>query len=91
MLLDQDDEIRGCVAGQRGFCEVFVRGEEVLRLAVNVGEIAAASPGNQNLLSNSIGMFEQGNTTAAFAGFDRAEEPRGATTENQSVKSAHQE
>ena len=54
MLLDQRDEVRGRVPGQRRFREVRICGKEILRLAIKVGEITAASAGDQNLLAGTI-------------------------------------
>src|SRR5713226_6478858 len=91
MLFDQRDEIRGRVAGQRGFREVFVGGNEIFRLAMNVGEITAPSAGDENLLPYSIGMLEHGDTPSAFAGLNRAEEAGGTAPKHQGIKVAHQE
>ncbi len=54
MFFDQGNEVGGRVADQRGFYEVRVRREEVLRLGVDVGEITAASAGDQNFLAGTI-------------------------------------
>ena len=91
MLLGQRDEIRGRVPRQRGFREVFIRGNEIVRLAVNVGEIAASPAGDENLLPDSISMLEHGDTPPAIAGLDGAEESRGPAAKNQGVEFAHQE
>ena len=91
MLFDQRDEIRGRVPRQRGFREVFVRGNEIFRLAMNVGEITASPAGDQNFLADAIGMLEHGDAPPAFAGLDRAEESSGAAAKNHSVKFANQE
>ncbi len=61
-------------------------GEEVLRPAVEVGEIAAAAAGDQNLLAQAIGAFEDGYTTSALAGFDGAHQPGRAASKNQCVE-----
>ena len=91
MLFDQRDEIRGRVPCQRGFREVLIRGNEIFRLAVNVGEITASPAGDENLLADSIGMLEYGDAPPAFAGFDRAKKSRGPGAKNQSVKVVRQE
>jgi hypothetical protein len=52
---------------------------------VQVGEVAAASTGDQDLLADPAGMFEQQNTAATAAGFDGAEETRGAGAHNQNI------
>src|SRR6266567_2615765 len=91
MLFHQRDEVRGRVAGQRGLCEVFIRGYEIFRLAMNVGEITAPSARDQDLLPDSVGMLQHGDAPPAFAGLDGAEESRCSAAQNQSVKLAHQE
>src|SRR5437667_3296416 len=91
MLFDQRDEIRGRVASQRGFREVFVSGNEILRLAIEIGEITTAAAGDQDLLADAFGMLQHGDTQSAFAGFDRAKQSRGAGAENHSVEFTHQE
>ena len=50
MLLDECKEIRRRVARQRRLREVGIRREEILGLAVEVGEIAAAAAGDENFL-----------------------------------------
>ena len=49
----QLQEIRRGVAGQRGLGEVRVRGEEVFRRGVQVGEVAAAPTRDQDLFANA--------------------------------------
>jgi hypothetical protein len=39
---------------------------------VQVGEIATASAGDQDLLANAIGAFQYGNTAAALSRLDGA-------------------
>jgi len=70
VLFDEGDEIGGSVAGQCGFGEVRVGGEKVFRLAVKVGEVAASAAGDQNFISQAVGMFEHGDAASALAGFD---------------------
>jgi hypothetical protein len=91
MLFDQRNEIRGRVPCQRGFREVFICGNEILRLAMNVGEITAPPAGDQNLLPDSIGALKHGDTPPAFAGLYRAKQTGGPSAKNQGVKFAHQE
>src|SRR5260370_36319292 len=91
MLFDERDEIRRRVACQRGLGEVFVPGDEIFGLAMDICEIAAASAGDQDFLADAIGMLEHGDTAPAFAGFNRAEKSRGAAAESQSRKCVNQE
>jgi hypothetical protein len=86
MLFHQRDEVRRRVAGERGFCEVLICAEEILRAAVDVREIAAAAAGDEDFLANTIGTLEDGDAAAAFAGFGGAQESCGTSAENQGVK-----
>jgi hypothetical protein len=90
MLFNESNEIGGSVASQGGFREVLVGGDEVFRTTMEVGEIAAASAGNQDFLSDLIGAFEHSDTASAFAGLDGAEQPGGPGAKNQSVKFMNQ-
>ena len=58
---------------------------------MEVREIAAATAGDQDFLADAVGMLENADMPAAFAGLNRAEESRGPRTENQCVKFACQE
>ena len=91
MFFDESDEVRGRVPGQCGFREVRIRGNEIFRLTMNVGEITAPAARDQNLLANSICMLEQGDAAPAFAGFDCTQESRGAGAKDKSVKILRQE
>jgi hypothetical protein len=53
---------------------------------VEISEIAAAPAGDENFLADAIGALQHGNAPPAFACLDGAEEPRGASAENQTVK-----
>jgi hypothetical protein len=90
MFFNEGDEIRGRVTGQRGFREVFVRGDKIFRPAMKVGEIAAATAGDQDFLADAIGVLQYGDASAAFAGLDGAEQAGGAGAKNQGVKSVNQ-
>ena len=86
MLFDQRDEIRGRVAGQRRLGEMRIGREEILGLAVEVGEVAAAAAGDENLLAQAVGVFEHGDAASALAGLDGAHQARCAAAENQCVE-----
>jgi hypothetical protein len=53
---------------------------------VEVGEITAAAAGDENLLAQAIGAFENCDAASTFAGFDRADQAGCATAENQCVE-----
>ena len=72
MFFHQGDEIGGRVTSPGGFGEVRVSGKEVVRLAMKVGEIAAAAAGDENVLANAVRVFEDSDPAAAFSGLDGA-------------------
>jgi hypothetical protein len=86
MFFNECDEIRGRVAGESGLREVLVRGDKVVRPAMDVGEIATASAGNQNFLADAIGALQHGNVASPFAGLYCTEQPGSPGAKNQSVK-----
>jgi hypothetical protein len=83
VAFDEGDEVGGGVACERGFGEVGVGGEEVVGVGVEVGEIAAASAGDEDFFADAAGVFEEGDAASAFAGFDGAEEAGGTCSEDE--------
>lgn len=86
MLLDESDEVRRRVAGQRGFREVFVGAEKILGAGVDVREIASAATGDEYFFADAVGAFEDGDAAAALAGFGGAEKSCGSCAEDECVK-----
>ena len=86
MLVEQGDEISRGVARQGRLAKVRIAGEEVLRPSVQVGEIAAASAGDEDLLADAFGMLEYGNTPVTLAGFNGAHQPGGAGAQHDQVE-----
>ena len=86
VLFDQGDEIGGRVTRQGRFGEVRILREEVFRRAMKIREIAAASAGNEDFFADFFGAFKDDDAASAFADFDSAEEPGGATTEDYRVE-----
>jgi hypothetical protein len=88
MLFDEGDEVRGRVAGEGGFGEVRIGGEEILRRAVKIGEVGAATAGDEDFAAEAIGAFEKSDATAAFAAFGGTEETGGAGAEDEDIELA---
>ena len=86
VLFDQGDKVLRRVARQRRFREVGIRGNEILRLAIEIREITASAARNQDFLSGSFGVLQDRDAPAAFAGLDRAQQSRGACPDDQHVK-----
>ena len=88
MFLNQGNKIGWCVSRQRGFCEVRVRGQEVIRPAVKIGKITAPAAGDQYFLAGALCALNQRNEAAALAGFDRAHEAGCTSADNYSIEFA---
>ncbi len=79
VLFDEGDDVGGGVAGERGFGEVRVGGEKVFGAGVDVGEVAAASAGDEDLLADALGVVEDEDAAVAASGLNRwPTEPSGA-------------
>jgi hypothetical protein len=55
---------------------------------VNIGEVAAASAGDEDLLAGLFGVVEEQDAASAAAGFDGAHEAGGARSEDDDVEEA---
>ena len=89
VFFDEGDEIGGSVAGEGGFSEMRIFGEEVFRLGVEIREVAATAAGDENFLADFFGSFEEHDAAAAFTSFDGTEETGGAGAEDDYVKVVH--
>ena len=86
MFFGERNEICGGVTGESGFGEVRVGGKKVFGLTKEISEVAAATAGDEDLLAESVGSFEDSYTPVALASFDGAHQTGGAAAEDQSVK-----
>src|SRR5208337_4580492 len=91
MFFDEGEEVCGGVACQGGFGEVGIRGEEILRLAMNVGEVAAAPAGDEDFFADAVSVFQDGDAAAALARFDGAQQACSAAADYQNVEFLRQE
>src|SRR5579862_424563 len=82
MLFDQSNEVSGRIPCQRGFYEVWIRGYEMFRLAIDIGEITSATARNENLFAGTLGVLDHGDAASPFAGLHRAHEPGGPGAKN---------
>src|SRR5580658_11380667 len=85
MFFNEAHEVGRCIASQRRLGEVRIGGKKILRAGVEVGEIAAAAAGDQNLLADAIRAFQYQHTAATLAGFDGTHQPGSAGSENDDV------
>jgi hypothetical protein len=86
MFFEEGEKVGGSVAREGGFCEVRIGGDKVFGRGVNVGEVAAASTGDENFFADAVGVLDDSDATAAVGGFNSAEEAGGACAEDQSVE-----
>src|SRR5438270_1640570 len=89
VLLDKAEEIVRSVACEGGFREVRVGGEEAFRAGVEVGEVAPASAGDEDLFAGAVCVIEYEHATASPAGVDGAEETGGSCAEDEDVGFDH--
>ena len=52
---------------------------------MEIGEIAAAAAGDEDLFAGPRGALEDGDAAAAFSGFDGAQQAGGSRAENQCI------
>jgi hypothetical protein len=86
MLLHQREEIGWRVTSQGGLGKMRIGREEVVRLAADVREIAAAAAGDENLFAQTVGVFENRDPMLALAGLDGAHQARCPAAENECVE-----
>ncbi len=79
MFFDEGEKIGGREAGKRGFGEVGIGRNEVIRFGVNVGEIAAAAAGNEDFLADTVGVLKDSDAPAPVPCLDGAKEACGAS------------
>jgi hypothetical protein len=65
---------------------VSVPANEILRLAVKIGEIASPASGDKNFLAGALAPLQNRDFAPAFARFDGTHESRSSSAEDQSVK-----
>ncbi len=53
---------------------------------MQVGEVAAAPPGDQNLFANALGMIKQQDATAPAPSFDRTHKTGGTGAEHDDIE-----
>jgi len=85
MLFDEGDEVGWSVASERRLDEMRVGREKIVRARMQVGEIAAASAGDQDLLADAVGTFQHEDAAPALARFYGAHQARCARSENNYV------
>jgi len=85
MLFDEAHEVGRSIAGKRRLGEVWIGRKKVLWARVQVGEVAAAAAGDQNLLADSVRAFEYQDAPAPLPGFNGTHQASGSGSENNDV------
>src|SRR5271157_5870792 len=86
MLVDETNEVFRCIAGQRGLGKMRIGGKKVLGCGAAVGEVAAPAAGDEDLLADAVGPFQDHYFAAVFARLDGAHQPRGTGSQNDGVE-----
>ncbi len=68
VFFNERDEVCGGVASECGLGEVRIFGEEVFRTAVNVGEVAASSTGDEDFFTGLVGVVKEQDGSSALSG-----------------------
>ena len=85
VLLDKGDEVRRRVTGEGGLGEVRICRQEVFRAGVEVGEIAPAATGDEDLLAGFFRMIQEDHTPAVEAGFNGTQEACSSSSDDDDV------
>jgi hypothetical protein len=85
VLLDQRDKVMRGEAGEGGPGEVGVGREEVLRRGVDVGEVAAAAAGDEDLFAGAVGVLQDEDAAATAACLDGAHEASGSGSQDEDI------
>ena len=86
VFMDEFNEMARRVERERGLGEVWVGGKKAARLAVNVGEVAAASAGDEDFTAGQAAVIEKGYAASTLAGHGCAHQARGSGSQNNYVK-----
>ena len=86
VFVDERQEIRGRESCQCGAAKIRIVGEEILRGAMQIREIAAAAAGDQDFFAGFVGAFEDGDSRAESAGFRGAKQACRAGPNDDCVK-----
>lgn len=89
VLFDEGDHLRWGEAGERGLGKVGVPREKVFGFAVNVGEVTAATTGDEDLFSGAFSVFDEDDVSAAAAGLQGAHHAGGSSAQYSYIDSLH--
>jgi hypothetical protein len=85
VFFDEGDEVLGRVTSESGAGEVWIGGKEAFGPRVEIGEVAAASAGDEDLLADAVGVVEDKDAASAAAGLEGAHQTGGSGPEDEHV------
>lgn len=86
MLAYQRNEILRCIAPECRFAEMRILREVALGLGMQIGEIAAPTAGNADLLRNFDAMVDQPHLALTLASLDCTHQPGCTGTDDDHIK-----
>ena len=86
MFGDERKEVGGRVADERGLAKVRIRRDEVIRLRIYIGEVAAAAAGYQYFLANLCCPLQNCDSTPTFTSFDGAHKASGSRAKHHHIE-----
>jgi hypothetical protein len=86
VAFDKLQKVSGLIERQRGLGEVGIGRDEVLRRAMDIGEVATASAGDENFSARLRVVFEEKDATVALSGYCGAHETGCACTQHDYVE-----
>ena len=86
VALDKFEEVLRLIESQGRFGEVRIRGDEVFRSAMNIGEVAAAATRDEDLAAGLGIVFEEEDAPFALTGGGCAHETGGASAKDDDVE-----
>ena len=89
VLFDEGKKVAWGVAGKRGLGEVRVGREKILRACIDIGEVASATAGDEDLFARAVSMLEHEDTPPAATCVNSAHEPSSSSSQNEDVNFGH--
>ena len=86
MLLNQRYEVGRGVSGEGGLAEMRIGGDKVFWEAHQIGKVAAAAAGDEDLVAGALGMFKNGNPASTLPCFNGTHQASGASAEDNCIK-----
>lgn len=89
MLLNERDEIMLRIAAKRGNTELPVMRNEVVRIAIEIGEVTTPPAGHQDFLADLVRTFEDDDVPPMSRGGNCTHKAGGAATNDEDIGIRH--